>query len=81
MSRFQVTWCEKTVLVIVVALMLLVGRPFFTMTYMQTYGLTLAKDVLILWLFLRCVDLIFLLPDRRAAKRHLDNIEKKWSKF
>lgn len=53
----------------------------FTFAYYQTHGLNVLTGAVGLWLFLRVVDMIYCLPERRAAKRHLDAIEKKWGKF
>lgn len=81
LSSKYFTWCEKSVLVFVVAMVLLAEGPVFSLAYLQTYGWPVLKSAFMLWIFLRFVDMIFCLPDRRAAKRHLDGIENKWGKF
>ncbi|AHX16144.1 hypothetical protein CH75_04965 [Dyella jiangningensis] len=81
LSSKYFTWCEKSVLVLLLAIALISHDSLYTIAFYQRHGLDILKACVALWLFLRVVDMIFCLPDRRAAKRHLDAIEKKWGKF
>jgi len=82
LSQVRLTWCEQTVIVLVLLWVLSFGKDMLTLVYWKAYGLDILKDIAIAWLILRVIDMIYCLPQRRAAKRHLDELEKqKFGKY
>ena len=73
----RLTWCEISVLAFLGSVALLIGEPFFTLAYLKPHWLILLRDAAVMWLFLRCIDLAYGFPERRAFKRHLDSLERK----